>query len=142
MNEVRQPMFWGAQDEERLTHKEMDDAIESILDDAETLDGVITVCGYVTLELPPAEEIATNLLDDILESYGGDYGDPEGSIADDETPLMRKAAEVFAAVFRQEYSVWACRVAETHTIDVREWVKEHRPDWLAEEDEFEDRYDT
>lgn len=127
--------FWGLEDDEQLIHTEMDDAIESILDGVDAVDALpktIEVCGFIHSE-PNAKSEAAKILAQLLENLDKDYGDPGGAFTK-ATDGMKRAAKVFVITVLEEYTVWACELVKRETINVREWIKENRPDWLEEDD--------
>ena len=123
----RKIIYWDHEDQEHLTHEDMDDAIESILDDEAPcpLPRTMKICGYARMAI--SGEPGT--LEDVLEVLDMEYGDPDGERSDP-TPKMKLAEEMFLEVVRSEYEPWMCEIVETREIDVAEWVLEHRPDWF------------
>lgn len=127
----RDIVFWDSEDEERLTYSEQDDAIECLLDGTDPLPEKLEICGYARMELPKAESLVSHVLDHLMETLDKEYADPEGSYTD-ATDGMKEAAKVFVAAVLDEYTNWACELVKRETIDVMEWVKANRPDWLKE----------
>lgn len=123
----REVICWGAPDEERLTHDDMDEAIEAILDAWDgPLTGTVTVCGFARM---PFRLDFDRILDDILERLDEELSNPDGEPTEP-TPKMRAAAEALVDAIKADYVVWACEEVERHEIDVQAWVREHRPDWI------------
>ena len=125
--------FWGLEDDENLTHTEMDDAIESALDsidDIKDLPETIEVCGYARAVPNPKKEVE-NVISRLLEGLDEEYGNPDGGYTDP-TDSMIKASEAFVSAVIEKYKVWACDLIKRETINVQEWIKENRPDWLEE----------
>ena len=123
-------VFWGQEDDVRLTHTDMDDAIESILDgvgDIKDLPETIEVCGYVH-RMPDLKKEAFIVLERMLEGLDETYGDPDGYTK--ATDCMIDAAEKFAKAIIDEHKVWACQLVKRETINVQAWIKENRPDWI------------
>ena len=125
----REIVYWDCEEQEHLTHDDMDDAIESILDDMapSPLPRKMKICGYARMEM----KMATGALEDVLENLDMEYGDPDGERSDP-TPKMQLAEEMFLEVVRSEYEVWTCEIVETREIDVAEWVAANQPGWLAD----------
>jgi len=126
--------FWGLEDDENLTHTEMDDAIESILDgtgDIKDLPETIEVCGFVYLDLPSVESLASRVLGDFIEGLDENYSNPDAGYTK-ETGTMKEAAVAFVTTVLEKYKVWACDLVKRETINVREWIKENRSDWLED----------
>jgi len=123
---------WGKEDDEQLTHTEMDDAVESILEDMEgdikDLPETIEVCGFAHVVVNVKKE-AEGILERLLEGLYEDYGNPDGD-STDITDTMKEASETFVAAVLEEYTVWACEIIKRETINVQEWIKANRPDWL------------
>ena len=44
---------------------------------------------------------------------------------------MKAAALAFATVLLREYESWACEIVKRETVNVHDWIKEHRPNWLV-----------
>jgi len=126
---------WGLEDDERLSHSEMDDAIESVLDGIGDLNAppeTIEMCGFIHKK-PSVKREATGALDRILESLDEEYGDPDGGYIE-ATDSMKDAAQEFVAAVLDEYTVWACEIVKRETVNVQEWIKENRPDWIGDND--------
>ena len=126
-------VFWGLEDDERLTHSEMDDAVESMLDgmdDIKALPETIEICGYAYME-PGVKKEAENILERLLEGLDEEYGNPDGGCTK-ATDSMKKASETFVAAILKDYTVWACDLVARETVNVQKWIKENRPDWLGE----------
>ena len=124
--------YWDSEDEERLTHTDREEAIESILDDIGKLPEKIEICGFARMKLPEAESLATDVLERLLEGLDEDYGDPEGDYTNG-TAEMKEAAVKFIATVLDEYVSWACEIVKRETVDVAAWVKKNRPDWLEQQ---------
>lgn len=130
MSEKRKAVYWGAPDEERLIHDDMDEAIEAIFDEwPDPLTGMVTVCGYARMEVSAHYLDAESILEDILERLDEEYGNPDGDRSE-ATPPMLDAAKALVAAIKAEYVPWACEEVERHEIDMAAWIREHRPDWL------------
>lgn len=127
---VRQPVFWGSPDDERLEHSDEDEAIEAILDEMgyphPDWPETITICGFARMEV---DLPSLNPLEDCLDRLDEEYGDPDGEPAQP-TEAMKEAERVFLETIRKEYTTWACEEVCRKEISVAEWVKENRPDWL------------
>jgi len=134
MSKKRKIILWDAEGCEHLTHTEMDVAIEAALDgmdDINNLPEILTVRGYARMELPSAKSLAINALDSMLETLDEEHSNPEGD-GTARTDEMQKAAVEFATVVLDGYTSWACEIVKTETINVQEWIKENRPDWLEQ----------
>jgi hypothetical protein len=128
----REIVFWGAEDDGNLSHEDIDEAIEEVLDGApcgiaDRLP-IITMCGFARM---PVSMSTLSPLEHCLEHLDEEYGDPDGD-SDKPTPAMLEAEKVFLAVIQTEYKSWTCEVVERRKINVADWIKEHRPDWLEE----------
>lgn len=123
--ETRAVKFWGEADDERLTHRTEDEAIEEILDALEPFPETITIVGFAPMV--PDWKFVTPLAD-IMEQLDDDgYGGEDGS---DTTPAMKEAEAAFLAVLKAEYVAWSCEEITRKEVNVAEWIKAHRPDWL------------
>jgi hypothetical protein len=128
--EKRPIVYWDKESEERLTHKDQDEAIEYVLDEMTALPETLEICGYAKMALPTPENLGDDVLSQLLERLDEDYSDPARSYSD-ATDAMKESAETFAKTVLDEYESWACEVVKRETIDVMKWVKTHRPDWLV-----------
>ena len=127
----RKIVFWGDKEDEHLIHTDMDDAIESILDDIKDLPETVEVCGFARRELI-SKGTSNHVLEHLLEHLDQEYADPDGSYSDP-TKGMIEASDTFVAAVLKEYKVWACDLIKRETVNVQSWIKENRPDWLEEE---------
>ena len=133
MNEKNEIDFWGCEDDEVLTHTEMDVAIEEELDARNGIDGLprtLEICGFVRADKPTAESLLDNGLEYLLEYLDDNYGNPEEYTVPTDT--MKEAAKVFVQAVLNEYTVWSCSIVKRKTIDVAQWAKDNRPEWLDE----------
>ena len=133
MSESKEPKFWDCEDSEILTHTDTDEAIEDCLSSGGETPDEIVVKGYAPMELPSAEKLSEVIVEHLIEQVCADFDNPEGGSGDNITDTMIAAAKEFAEVFRDEYEVWACEVVCSKVINVREWMKANRPDYLEEE---------
>ena len=115
--------FWGAEDQERLTHDDMDEAIEELLDGADPMPATLTICRYTPMTL-----VMPDVLEWLLETLDEEYSNPDDDYTKP-TEAMKVAAEGFLDIVRAEYHVWACDLVERKEIDTAAWIKEHRPGW-------------
>ena len=130
MSEEKNPKFWDCGDPEILTYTEMNEAIEALLSDGGDTPKSLEVYGYDPKELPTVGWIKDRILSHMLEAFDEDYEDPENPQY--ATQAMEDAALLFAGTFRREYSVYSCEKVRTETINVREWMEKHRPDYLED----------
>jgi len=131
---VAKAKFWDCRGDERLTHTGMDDAIEDYLSDGGDIPETLEVRGFAPMELPAADVIAQSVLEHVFEFMFEDLLDPEADVKDSITTEIREAATAFAEVVHREYTPWACEVVCTGTVNVKDWVKRHRPDWSEDEE--------
>jgi len=124
--EGREVVYWGQRDANQLTYTDKDEAIEEILDGIDKLPSTIEICGYAEM-IPDWAHYAP--LESMLDNLYEEYGDPDGCYTKP-TPDMKKAEEAFMSVIAEEYKPGAYEVITQETIDVAEWIKVHRPDWL------------
>ena len=126
--------FWGQEDDERLTHTSMDVAIESIIDDSPISDlpETIEVCGYA-YRVPNVTKIADYVIEHLLEHLDEEFGDHDGGYTDS-TDSIKEAAEELVTTTLEEFTVWACDLVTRKTLNVKDWIKENRPEWLKEND--------
>lgn len=128
--------FWSCVDTEHLVHDDRDAAIEDHLDgllSPETRDVLaalpaeIEVMGYERMRPTPKD--VGDFLDDVLTRLDEEYGDPDGD-GTKSTPRMLEAERAFIAAVLDDYQSWACEQTHSETVNVADWVREHRPDWL------------
>jgi len=141
--------FWGEVDDKYLTHTEMNCAIEDILDGMEVdiltashlaknikdMPETIKVYGFARQRLSDAskEFIAKDCLERLLEGLDDEYAEPDAGYSDP-TDGMIKASKEFVSAVLKEYVIWACEPVKHEIINVREWIKNNRPDWLENKD--------
>ena len=127
----REIVFWDCDEHrEELTWTDRDEAIEYGIDDAAE-DSPETIMVYGFARMTPSldandvrEWLANGPFDELLDPDGDDWW----------TDDMQRAAEEFCARIRGAFKPWACEQVTKETVNVREWLQEHRPDWLAEYD--------
>lgn len=125
---------WGERDAERLVARDIDGAVEDILDAVEPEDWPETVlmCGFRPMSLEGAGALQVDsILDPIIESLNEDFGDSEEPGHWDPTPAVRTAAEALADALRADYPVWTCEPVLEVEVPVRAWVRAHAPHWLV-----------
>ena len=128
--------FWDDEGTEILNYTDKDEAIEYILDGLDELPAKYEICGYARrIMTESAESLGDSVLDDLLERLDDEYG---GEDETERTDEMKKAATIFANKMLSLYSVWQCEIVKRETIDVKEWVKENRPDWLDHQKKNDD----
>ena len=123
--------FWAARDEERLIHKDIDDAIEEILDQCgHPFPETITVCGFER-EKVSLDDLKGRLIDFALEELDENYriSDEYGD-GSESTPKMLEAEKIFIEAIVSEYTAYDCIITTNVEVPVTEWIEKHRPDWL------------
>jgi hypothetical protein len=124
--EQRKPELWDSPEVENLRgYATKDEAIEGILDDLVEKPETIEVCGYAHM-VPDFEHYGP--LDDVLEALDGEYA---GEAFTEPTQAMKDAEKAFMDVIAKEYFVYNCDEVCRETVNVAEWIKVHRPDWLT-----------
>lgn len=71
------------------------------------------------------------IVEDLLERWDEEYAGEDNT---EVTKEMLKAGEEFINKMKALYEVWQCEIVITKKINVREWIKENRKDWLEEFD--------
>lgn len=123
--------FWDRFDQEHLTFDNIADAIADRLDDVHPdRPTSIDVYGYRPIKIPPTD--VEVFLDQFIETYDEEYGDPDGE-AYEPSKELRELAEQFVKRFDEEYKPWA-HTAEVRMVvrDVKAWVQEHIPEWAKD----------
>ena len=126
----REIVAWSCDpDGERLDHDSMDEAVASYLDDIEPANWpeTLEVYGYARMEITLPNGSA---LESLLEYLDEEYSDPDDEAAGP-TAKMAEAERAFLDVVQAEYEPWACEKVDTITVNVQDWVKANRPDWLV-----------
>jgi hypothetical protein len=124
--------FWGDEMDEVLSYEDMDEYIESVLDDfmePSHCPETLIVWGYAHKEMTTKD--MPSVLDNLLEGLDEDFGNPDGGYSE-VTEAMKEAEKVFLEVVRKEYTPWICEPVCKEEINVTDWIKENRPDWLEE----------
>jgi hypothetical protein len=127
--------FWDCDETtDHLTHHEVDEAVEYMLDQMEPEEWprALTVHAFARDEISAAarQHFAISAAERLLEDLDEEHGDPNGS---DRTPQYAiDAARVLVDAVLEKYTVWSChRVpAADEKVDVAAWVKEHAAHWL------------
>jgi hypothetical protein len=123
---VRMPALWGKPDSEQLYNYTKDEAIEMILDSLDApLPETIQVSGYARM-VPDFEAFAP--LEGMLRDIDAEYGDPEEDT--EPTQAMIDAEAALMAAIKADYLVWACEEVCRETINVMDWIKANKPNWL------------
>ena len=131
MSEVknREVVYWSCDPHcEQLSADSIHEAVEVHIDDCAWVPPTLTVHGFARM-VPTDVDVLP--LEDVLERLDETYGDPEGD-STDSTQRMRDAEDEFARIVLEEYESWACEEVCEEQIDVRQWLKENRPDWEGE----------
>lgn len=134
----REIEYWDCSDDnERLSHTCMHDAIEyhldCILPPATTeWPEAVEVYGYARMPISDGDKVSwrDRLLEQLYEMVDEEYGDWEkphdGKIPSD----VILAADNLVNTMLSNYTVFNCEKVCTETINVMDWVKEHNPEWL------------
>jgi hypothetical protein len=126
----REPIFWDCEEEcDHLSYTDQDEAIEYFLDGAGDLDKLpneVKVYGFSPLKISD-RFMEGDILEYVLERFDEDFA---GEDSTEPTDSMIEAEREFLEKVKAEYKVWPCEVVKTETINVQDWIKENRPDWL------------
>jgi len=126
-----EPVLWGPPEAESLTHSDEEDAIEDILEEMDPpYPKTITVCGYARMWVGQADLDRLTVLENALEGLDETFGDPDNY--SEPTAAMRQAEQAFLQALRREYVPWGCTEVCRRDVDVATWLRENRPEWLAE----------
>jgi hypothetical protein len=147
--------FYGCnEDAETLTHTTPEEAIEDHLDlfwppkrlvgdpDADQRAGflaalpeTIEVMTFEPMKVTDSHIDEETLLQYVFERLEEDeLGDPDGrEFADafDDWKLVQERAKEFVELVRAKFKPWACEEVARETINVKAWIAEHKPEWLA-----------
>jgi hypothetical protein len=121
--------YWDCDDcAERLCHESIDDAIEDYLDGADRSDlsETLEVYGYARMSVDP-EKFKEVVLELAGEYLGEEFDGEDGHEQNEE---IERAAESFVKTYLENYTPWGCKLVKTEKVNVEEWVKKNRPDWL------------
>ena len=135
MNEEKPKVeYWDCSDQSEILHyTEFNDAIEYHLDAVPNIEWpeTLTVYGFAReIAKPNIKWISERALEAVIEGLDEDYGNPEEQ--SDWTNEMKNDATEFVQKVIANYQVWSCKQVTSEEINVMDWVKEHRPDWLEE----------
>lgn len=121
--------YWDLEGADCLIYEDKDEAIEGILCSSGDMSGELEICGYAPEEVDWAY-YEQYILGHLLERLDEEYGNPKrGGTCTEE---MELATKQFIEEIKEHYEVWACEEVIRETIDIAEWVRKHRPDWLEE----------
>jgi hypothetical protein len=134
----REILWWDCEDPDILSYEEPDAAIENYLDclavdNVSELPETVTLNAYAKVEVNLEKE-AADVLDYLLDFWNDEYGGPDDR-PEEATSSMKAAAEEFIKKVFAEYDVRACEKVSEREINVQEWVKKNRPDWLEKDGE-------
>lgn len=127
MSKKRKVVYWGPKNCEHLTHDNIEDAVEEMLEEfagPEKFPEKIQVYGYARKKI-----VMPDVVGWLLEALDEEYSDPDGDEISKPTPKMKLAENVFYGVVRSEYYTFTCEIIETVEIYVSDWVELYRPDW-------------
>lgn len=112
-------------------YSDEEDAIEDILEEMDPpYPKTITVCGYARMWVGQADLDRLSVLENALEGLDDTFGDPD--TYSQPTEAMRRAEQAFLEALRREYVPWGCVEVCRKEIDVATWLRENRPEGLAE----------
>lgn len=128
----KDPVLWGCDhSEEIITHTDRFSAIEDYLDGLDLpFPKTIKVYGYAPMKT--SVSFSNYPLERVLEDLDEEYANPDGE-GTKPTEAMKEAEKAFIEVVEREYKSWMCEVVITEEVVVEDWVKEHHPEWLANE---------
>ena len=127
---------WGLEGDEELSFSDLDELIEDWIsniawpDRVEDLPETIDVIGYARMQLSAAD--VRPLCEYALKQLDDEYGDPMSSDCTVPTAAMLEAEQRLAEVIIADYEPWAMVDVERRTVNVREWIAEHAPDYAAD----------
>jgi len=127
--------FWRAKHDDGPVHDDLGEAIAVWLDGIEPDEWpeTLEVEGFRKAVVPESF-FRDSLLTRALEALDEEFGDPDGGYSAP-TPGMIEAEAAFIRAVLKEYLVWTCeKTGEIERVNVAEWVRENRPDWLGVRD--------
>lgn len=126
--------YWDCDEgAEVLDHTKLDEAIEYALDDMypDQWPETIEVHGFARCPKPDAALYIGSVLEDLHALLDENHGPPDEYT--EPTDAMRAAELVFVEAVIKDYEVWCCYKVCTETVNVAEWVRKHRPEWLQDD---------
>jgi hypothetical protein len=131
-------IYWDCNDNECLTHSDINDAVEEYLDFflepkmtpeevLATLPETVEVTGYARREIDRKGLYPLSLL---LEHLDDEYGGNEAAEKTYPSAKMLEAEKAFLDVVLSEYQPYWCEPITKKIINTKEWIDEYRPDWL------------
>ena len=127
---------WGV-GEVDMTWNDEDSAIEQHLDNhAVPLPEMITVDGYKPMELSASRalSIIEGHADLIFENLAEEFSWEDMNSHWEPTDKIKTAMQALAKAISEDYPVRLMEPVSgsSYEVDVREWVRENRPAWLAD----------
>lgn len=124
----REIVFWSLAGSERLSHCNMDEAIEDYLDIfalpgggfADNMPYRAEFIGYARMK-PHFLEKET--LNHTLEYLDEEFGDPDGEWTEP-TPEMIEAERIYHEAILKEYVPWMCEPVVRTLVNLQEWIKQ------------------
>ena len=123
--------LYGLPDQEELGAHTVNEAVQSVLDDYHPEEGIespatIVIAKFQRMELEWGSYSPLAYALEMLE--GEDMGREEPF---EPTEKMREAEKGFMDIVLAEYRVWSLEEVpgERVTVNVAEWIREHKPEW-------------
>lgn len=111
--------FWDCHDSaEVLRDRDIDEAVESYLDDCDGLPDSLHVTGYRRAALGPHDPDADSILEYIYEQLDDEYNG--GDEPSEPTKAVLTAAEALVTAIRREYTPWNCEDVVCVTLNAAE----------------------
>ena len=131
-----EPTGWLPEDDEGRVYSDFDEAVEMHLDSfyPEPLPRKVRICGFALKEIDVdswAAYVSENLIERLDEDFM--FEDAGYSVSDKGSAAIEEAARVFVGVVIANYTVTTMDSVTTEEVDTEEWVRENRPDWMAED---------
>jgi hypothetical protein len=124
-------IYWDEEGTEKLSYTDKDEAIYYILDGLnlfadfpETLE----ICGYAREEITEGDinHYVNDVIEKLLECMDDDYN----SLATEISLEMKEVTRKFVLKIVSLYTVWNCHIVARETINVKDWIQKHNPEWL------------
>ncbi len=126
-DKAKEVAYWDCDDnEERLRHESMDEAIEAHLDGEDIIEGEINVYGFARAEVNLVK-FQKAILEFCYDYLSEDYDCENGH---EQCDTIQGAALTFARTYLDNYTVYRCDLVKTETVNVKNWIQKNRPDWI------------
>jgi len=132
-SEERKVIAWSCSaDDEYLSSCEIDCAIEQYLDFNGTDEGEIEVYGFNHIPIN-VKYLNSVILDSAMDYLNEYHGHPDDDLVANKYDKIKEACKIFVQACIDNYELHSCEVVRTEKINVSEWIKKNRPEWIEKD---------